>query len=116
MGGRVGGDRTSVEPSRVRFSRTHRAASVSGREILIIRAGPEAGSPWRPEPLPLPPRACWRWNQHGWRETRGKVGSMSALTRRETRGLFPDLVDWLESPFSVLRPFMTSLLRMCVPS
>ena len=37
---------------------------------------------------------------------------MSALTRRETRGLFPDLVDWLESPFSVLRPFMTSPLRM----
>lgn len=45
MGGHVGGDRTSVEPSRVRFSRTHRAASVSGREILIIRAGPRPEVP-----------------------------------------------------------------------
>ncbi len=37
---------------------------------------------------------------------------MSALTRRETRGLFPNLVDWPESPLSVLRPFVSQLLRM----
>jgi len=37
---------------------------------------------------------------------------MSALTRRESRGLFPDLFDWLESPFSVLRPFMARPMRL----
>lgn len=37
---------------------------------------------------------------------------MSALTRRETRGLFPDLFDWLESPFAVLRPFSAQPIRM----
>ncbi len=37
---------------------------------------------------------------------------MSALTRRETRGLFPDLFDWLESPFSALRPFMAQPMRL----
>ena len=31
---------------------------------------------------------------------------MSVLTRRETKGLFPDLFDWLESPFAALRPFV----------
>lgn len=37
---------------------------------------------------------------------------MSALTRREPRGLFPDLFDWLESPFSMLRPFMARPMRL----
>jgi HSP20 family protein len=37
---------------------------------------------------------------------------MSALTRRESRGLFPDLFDWIESPFSVLRPFMARPMRL----
>ncbi|MGE5288621.1 MAG: Hsp20/alpha crystallin family protein [Micromonosporaceae bacterium] len=37
---------------------------------------------------------------------------MSALTRREPRGLFPDLFDWIESPFSMLRPFMTQPMRL----
>lgn len=37
---------------------------------------------------------------------------MSALTRGETRGLFPDLFDWIESPFSALRPFMARPMRL----
>lgn len=37
---------------------------------------------------------------------------MSALTRREPRGLFPDLFDWLDSPFSMLRPFMARPMRL----
>jgi HSP20 family protein len=37
---------------------------------------------------------------------------MSALTRRESKGLFPDLFDWLESPFSVLHPFMAQPMRL----
>jgi HSP20 family protein len=37
---------------------------------------------------------------------------MSALTRRDTRSIFPDLVDWLESPFAVLRPFAAQPMRM----
>ena len=37
---------------------------------------------------------------------------MSALTRGESRGLFPDLFDWIESPFSVLRPFMARPMRL----
>jgi HSP20 family protein len=37
---------------------------------------------------------------------------MSALTRREPRGLFPDLFDWLESPFSMFRPFMAQPMRL----
>ena len=37
---------------------------------------------------------------------------MSALKRRESGGLFPDLFDWIESPFSVLRPFMARPMRL----
>ena len=37
---------------------------------------------------------------------------MNALARRESRGLFPDLFDWLESPFAVLRPFMARPMRL----
>jgi HSP20 family molecular chaperone IbpA len=37
---------------------------------------------------------------------------MSALTRIQTRGLLPDLFDWLESPFSALRPFMAQPMRL----
>jgi HSP20 family protein len=36
---------------------------------------------------------------------------MSALTRREHRGLIPDLIDWLESPY-VLHPLAGQTLRM----
>ena len=69
MGGRVGGDRASVEPSRVRFSRTYRAASVSGREILIIRADPRPEVPGARNPGPYNDGACWQSDQLGWRET-----------------------------------------------
>jgi len=37
---------------------------------------------------------------------------MNALTRRESRGLLPDLFDWIESPFSVLRPFLAHPMRL----
>jgi HSP20 family protein len=37
---------------------------------------------------------------------------MSGLMRREPRGLFPDLFDWLESPFSMLRPFAAQPMRL----
>lgn len=30
---------------------------------------------------------------------------MSTPARREGRSFFPDLLDWMESPFSMLRPF-----------
>lgn len=36
---------------------------------------------------------------------------MSALERRE-RGLLPDLLDWLESPFSVMRPATAQAIRV----
>lgn len=37
---------------------------------------------------------------------------MSALTRREAKGFFPDLLDWLESPFAALRPFVSHPMRL----
>ncbi len=37
---------------------------------------------------------------------------MSALTRREHRGLIPDLMDWLESPYAVLHPLAGQTMRM----
>ncbi|HUK70197.1 MAG TPA: Hsp20/alpha crystallin family protein [Streptosporangiaceae bacterium] len=37
---------------------------------------------------------------------------MSALTRTQVRGLVPDLFDWIESPFSALRPFMAHPMRL----
>lgn len=36
---------------------------------------------------------------------------MSALERRE-RGLLPDLIDWLESPFSIVRPATGQAIRV----
>ncbi|HEX6472332.1 MAG TPA: Hsp20/alpha crystallin family protein [Streptosporangiaceae bacterium] len=36
---------------------------------------------------------------------------MSALERRD-RGLLPELLDWLESPFSVLRPSTGQAIRV----
>lgn len=37
---------------------------------------------------------------------------MSAFTRTESKGLFPDLLDWLESPLSLLRPFIAHPMRL----
>ena len=36
---------------------------------------------------------------------------MSALTRRDGRGLFPDLFEWLEPPYAMWRPFTGQFLR-----
>jgi HSP20 family protein len=36
---------------------------------------------------------------------------MSALTRRDHRGLLPELLDWLESPYAVLRPLAGQTMR-----
>jgi HSP20 family protein len=52
-----------------------------------------------------------RWiEQADGQKTEGLI--MSALTRREPRSLFPDLFDWLESPGSMLRPFMAQPMRL----
>jgi HSP20 family protein len=37
---------------------------------------------------------------------------MSALTRRESRGFLPDLLDWAGSPLSMLRPFFMQSIRI----
>ena len=37
---------------------------------------------------------------------------MNALARRESRSFFPDLLDWMESPFTMLRPFTTQPMRV----
>ena len=37
---------------------------------------------------------------------------MSTLTRREYRGLFGDMVDWLEAPWTVLRPITGHPIRV----
>jgi len=36
---------------------------------------------------------------------------MSALTRRESRGLFPDLFDWLEPSYPIWHPFAGQSMR-----
>lgn len=36
---------------------------------------------------------------------------MSALTRRGSHGLIPDLFDWLEPPYALLHPFHGQTLR-----
>jgi HSP20 family molecular chaperone IbpA len=36
---------------------------------------------------------------------------MSALTRRDSRSLFPDVFEWLEPSFTVLRPFAAQTMR-----
>ncbi|MFD0899148.1 Hsp20/alpha crystallin family protein [Actinomadura sediminis] len=37
---------------------------------------------------------------------------MSGLERRETRGIFPDLFDWIESPFSLIRTAAGQTMRV----
>ncbi|XRQ09839.1 Hsp20/alpha crystallin family protein [Actinomadura welshii] len=37
---------------------------------------------------------------------------MSALQRRETRGIFPELFDWIESPFTMLRAGAAQTMRV----
>lgn len=37
---------------------------------------------------------------------------MNAPARRESRGLFPDLLGWMESSFTMLRPFMMQPIRV----
>lgn len=37
---------------------------------------------------------------------------MSALERHESRGLFPELFEWLESPFTMLRPTIGQTMRV----
>ncbi|MGO8887688.1 MAG: Hsp20/alpha crystallin family protein [Streptosporangiaceae bacterium] len=37
---------------------------------------------------------------------------MSTLTRKDIRGQFPDLLDWLESPLAALRPFAPQPIRI----
>jgi HSP20 family protein len=37
---------------------------------------------------------------------------MSTPARREGRGFLPDLLDWMESPFAMLRPFTMQPIRV----
>ncbi|HZR48140.1 MAG TPA: Hsp20/alpha crystallin family protein [Streptosporangiaceae bacterium] len=37
---------------------------------------------------------------------------MSVLLRRDPRTMFPDLVDWFESPFVTLRPYLAQAIRI----
>lgn len=37
---------------------------------------------------------------------------MSALLRRDPRTMFPDLMDWFESPFVTLRPYLAQAIRI----
>ncbi|TMR06839.1 Hsp20/alpha crystallin family protein [Actinomadura soli] len=37
---------------------------------------------------------------------------MSGLERRETRGIFPDLFDWIESPFTMFRTAAGQTMRV----
>jgi HSP20 family protein len=37
---------------------------------------------------------------------------MSALLRRDPRAMFPDLMDWFESPFVTLRPYLAQAIRI----
>src|SRR5512139_346224 len=52
-------------------------------------------------------RACGGGELHAYKEVR-----MSAVERRETRGLLPDLLDWMESPFAALRPSAAKMIRV----
>ncbi len=36
---------------------------------------------------------------------------MSVLTRRESRGIFPDLLDWFEPPYALWRPLTAQSIR-----
>ena len=37
---------------------------------------------------------------------------MNMPARRESRSFFPDLLDWMESPFTMLRPFTAQPIRV----
>ena len=37
---------------------------------------------------------------------------MNMPARRESRSFFPDLLDWMESPFTMLRPFSAQPIRV----
>ena len=37
---------------------------------------------------------------------------MNMPARREVRSFFPDLLDWMESPFAMLRPFSAQPIRV----
>ncbi len=37
---------------------------------------------------------------------------MSALLRRDPRTVFPDLMEWFESPFVTLRPYLAQAMRI----
>jgi HSP20 family protein len=37
---------------------------------------------------------------------------MSTLLRKDARTVFPDLMDWLESPFLTLRPYLAQPIRL----
>lgn len=37
---------------------------------------------------------------------------MNMPARRESRSFFPDLLDWMESPFAMLRPFSAQPIRV----
>ena len=36
---------------------------------------------------------------------------MSTLLHRDARGTIPELLDWLESPFMTLRPYLAQPIR-----
>lgn len=37
---------------------------------------------------------------------------MSTLTRRDSKTLFPDLIEWFEEPFETLRPYLGQPIRI----
>jgi HSP20 family protein len=37
---------------------------------------------------------------------------MSMVLRREPRSVIPDLIDWFESPFMTLRPYLAQAIRV----
>ncbi len=45
-------------------------------------------------------------------QIRAEGGTMSALERRETRGIFPELFDWIESPFTAFRTGTGQAMRV----
>jgi HSP20 family protein len=45
-------------------------------------------------------------------EEKERCVQMSALLRRDPRTMFPDLMDWFESPFVTLRPYLAQAIRI----
>jgi HSP20 family protein len=41
-----------------------------------------------------------------------KAGVMTALLRRDSRTIFPELMDWFEEPFLTLRPYLTQPIKV----